>query len=686
MALAFAVAAVISAPLSLWLYLANRDHPGIDVSYLYGDHVAGLLYPVVGAFLLRRRPDNRVGWVFAATSFVGINGLAGQYAVASHIHGGWPLGGVATWINAWAWSPELAVPALLPLLFPDGTLASRRWRPVVRIAIVALSFTIVALAFSHHPIDASDDIFNPLDFGGKALLGLSAVGILTTFLCCVAGLVSLVIRTRKARGPVRAQLQWLMFSVIVTLVLGVVGLVINGAPSEAIWAVAMAAIPVGVVIAVARHGMLDIEVVLNRTIAFAILTGVVVIGYVVAVSALGDLAAKKVGIAAVAVVALLVAAARDRVQRAVDHALFGDRRDPYAVVDRVGRSLDATHGPTEALEQMATELRAALRLPFVAIVPADPNLAPIETGAAVAGSSDVPITVHGEQVGVLRVGSRHRGERLRSEEQSVLHDPARRAGTLLQAAALVADLRQSRERIVVAREEERRRLRHDLHDGVGPQLAGLALQLDNLARRLGDDEENGPRVQMLRDRLRDTVVEVRRVVDNLRPPALDDVGLVEAVRQQVAAYSPANSLGGPIPAPRRTLDANSDTAGASRPGSGPMITVAEAMPAPLVDVESDNLPELPAAVEVAAYRIVTESVANAVRHGHPTSCVVRIETSERDLVLTIADNGSGIAADAVPGVGLASMTERAAEVGGSLDVQSAPTGTTITARLPLELT
>jgi signal transduction histidine kinase len=399
--------------------------------------------------------------------------------------------------------------------------------------------------------------------------------------------------------------------------------------------------------------MLDIELVLNRTIAYALMTGVVVVGYVIAVSALGEVAAKKVGVAAVAVVALLVAAARDKVQRAVDHALFGDRRDPYAVVDRLGQSVDAARGPIEALEQMATELRAALRLPSVAIVPDAASLPRIAAGSPVAGSVDVPINVHGEQIGVLRVGRRHQGERLRPEEQSVLLDTARRAGALLQAATLVADLRLSRERIVVAREEERRRLRHDLHDGVGPQLAGLALQLDNLARRLGADDDNAARVQLLRDRLRDTVVEVRRVVDNLRPPALDDVGLVEAVRQQVSAYA--------------VVSASSNAAATTA----------------LVDVIAAPLPALPAAVEVAAYRIITESVANAVRHGRPDHCDVSIGTHGADLILTVADDGSGIAPDATPGVGLASMRDRAAEVGGTLDVQSGPAGTTITARLPL---
>ena len=652
-ALGFAVLAVVSAPLSLWLYLANRDHPGVN--FLYGDHVAGLLYPLVGALLLRRRPDNRVGWVFAATSFVGVNGLAGQYAVAAHVagHGGWPLSTVAAWINAWAWAPELAVPALLPLLFPDGTLASPRWRWVARGAIVSLAGSVVALAFSRHAIDASDSVMNPWALPGSALLDVSRLTILLTFAASIAGLVSLVLRTRRSRGPARAQLQWLMFSVVVTVALGVVAMLTRGDTSEAVWAFAMAAIPVGVVVAVARHQMLDIEVVLNRTIAYALLTGAVIAGYVAVVSAVGEVAAKKVGIAAVAVVALLIAAARDRVQRAVDHALFGDRRDPYAVVDRLGQRVEAAAGPIDALEQLASELRSALRLPSVAIVPDDAQVGRVTSGTPVAGTVDVPISVHGTQIGVLRVGRRHHGERLRPEEQSVLLDTARRAGALLQAASLVADLRASRDRIVGAREEERRRLRHDLHDGVGPQLAGLALQLDNLGRRLTGDDDAVARVQVLRDRLRDTVVEVRRVVDNLRPPALDDVGLVEAVRQQVSAYAPV-------------------AAGAAGP--------------PLVEVRADPLPPLPAAVEVAAYRIVTESVANAVRHGRPAHCEVVIGATDTDLVLTVADDGTGIAADAVPGVGLASMRERAAEVGGRLDVTSSALGTAVTARLPLELT
>ena len=672
-ALASAVVAVVAAPLSYLLLLHNRRH-GLQVDYLYGDYVAGLLYPVVGAYLLRRRPDNRVGWVFAVTGVNGVNALAGQYAVASLlVHGGsWPLTDLAAWLGAWAWAPELAVPALLPLLFPDGTLASRRWRPVAVTAVVALVWTCVWLAISDHPIDASDQVYNPWVLApGHGAIVASRVGILVVFACILAALAGLVLRTRRASGVARARLQLLMFSVVVTVVLGVVALLVHGPASEAIWAVAMAAIPVGVVVAVARHGMLDIGVVLNRTIVYALLTAAVVLGYVAVVAALGLVVSKEIGIVAVALVALVVAAARDRVQRAVDRALFGDRRDPAAVLDRLGQSADAARGPIEALDQMVVELRAALRLPLVEVVPDAPGLPVVSTGTEVAGSHSVPITVHGARLGVLRVGNRHRGERLRPEERSVIADTARRAGALLQAATLVAELRESRERIVVAREEERRRLRHDLHDGVGPQLAGLALQLDALGRRLADQPEQAARVAQLRERLADTVVEVRRVVDGLRPPALDDVGLVEAVREQVSAYVAvgAGSVG--------------TGGGVGSPGADPAGGPGTDAAGPLVTVTAGPLPPLPAATEVAAYRIVTESVANAVRHGAPSRCSVTFSAEGGALVVTVTDDGTGIASDAPAGVGLASMAERAAELGGTLTTATGVDGTTVTARLPL---
>jgi signal transduction histidine kinase len=252
------------------------------------------------------------------------------------------------------------------------------------------------------------------------------------------------------------------------------------------------------------------------------------------------------------------------------------------------------------------------------------------------------------------VTHRFPGEHWRRSERDALDLAARRAAAIVWAAGLVTDLQTSRERIVAGREEERRRLRHDLHDGVGPELAGMALQLERLAGKLAGDPDLAALAGRLRDQMRRTVAAVRRAVDDLRPPALDELGLVGALREHVAAYRLPVPAGGPA-------------------GESTGVTVV-----------AGDLPPLRAAVEVAAYRIATEAVANAVRHAAASSCRVALAVTGDDLLVEITDDGSGVPDDAVPGVGSTSMRERAAELGGSLDLTTAPgAGTTVRARLPL---
>jgi signal transduction histidine kinase len=245
-------------------------------------------------------------------------------------------------------------------------------------------------------------------------------------------------------------------------------------------------------------------------------------------------------------------------------------------------------------------------------------------------------------VGVLVVGRRSRNERLRPEDEAALQEVARRTGALLREAALSEDLQQAYEQTVLAREEERKRLRRDLHDGVGPALAGMALQLDSLAGRLTEDPALAARAEGLRDRLRGTVGEVRRIVDGLRPAALDELGLaaaLEALATDDAAIT---------------------------------VTVRTAVP-----------DDLPAAVEVAAYRIASEAVANALRHSGAQHVTLTVSSADGALAVTVTDDGRGFGADATAGVGLQSLHDRAAEVGGTLTVTSTAEGTTVRAELPL---
>jgi signal transduction histidine kinase len=257
-------------------------------------------------------------------------------------------------------------------------------------------------------------------------------------------------------------------------------------------------------------------------------------------------------------------------------------------------------------------------------------------------------------VGRLVVSRRGASEDLAPADTRLLEDLARQAAMVVYAARLTAELQRSRARMVTAREEERRRLRRDLHDGLGPALAGVALQMENAGILIGEDAAAARAlVSKLSSEIQAVVADVRRLVYELRPPALDELGLVAALRQQAEQF-------------------------ATRPGlrDGKGLVVSVEAPA--------RLDGLPAAVEVAAYRIATEAMANAARHAGACRCTVSI-TVGRDLSLEIVDDGKGIQSDARQGVGLMSMRERAEELGGTSSVEAVPAGgTRVQVHLPVD--
>ncbi|HET6391621.1 MAG TPA: sensor histidine kinase [Blastococcus sp.] len=627
-----------------------------------GDATLGLLYPLVAALVLSRQPGNLVGRLLLVTVVTGPYLLAAEYVVLTGTTAG-PLGSFAAWLAAWGFVPYYVIVALVPLYFPDGTLPSPRWRPIARLLATVVVVGTVAAMFRNGPLDYAPAFRNPLAVEGIWLNVVLLVCSFTAFLVGGGvGVAAQLVRMRRATGVERVRLQWLLLGESVLFVCTIASLVLDlPVVSSALFAVGFAALPVAVAVAVLRHGLFDVGLVVSRAVVFSVLSGLLLIGYAILVAVVGELSAgeRRFAVAAAALASLAAAAGWERAQRAVDRLLYGERRDPLAVATRLGTTLDSAAAPAEALQALADETARALRLPRVEIAPADPRL-PSATSAGEArleGSADVlPLVSLGREVGRLSVTHRHPGERWRRSEKDALDDAARRAAALVWAAGLVADLQAGRERIVAGREEERRRLRHDLHDGVGPELAGMALQLERLAGKLADDPDLAALAGRLRDQMRRTVAAVRRAVDDLRPPALDELGLVEALREHVAAYR--------LPVPAGASGGEADDA--------------------RVTVTAASLPTLRAAVEVAAYRIATEAVANAVRHAAASTCTVSLGLSGDDLLVEIVDDGRGVAPDAVPGVGSTSMRERAAELGGTLDVTSAPgAGTTVRARLPL---
>lgn len=599
------------------------------------DLVLGTVWPVTGALVVRAQPRNPVGWLLLITALMGPYQLLGVYAAWSD--GAGLLGAIAGWVAVWGFAPYFFVPPLLPHFFPDGRPPGPRWRPVVAVVLAVAVVTTGARSVSYVITDIAPEVVNPLGIEQALWLRhVTSVGAMTLFFVGIPlAALSVAVRTRRASGLERTQLQWLF--------LGVLVLVVALVPPFDNLAVGLLGPPLGIGVAMLRHGLFDVELTLNRTVVFGLLTGAVVAVYAVVVYGVQAIApGSRWGIVLVAAAALTAAAARDRVQALVDRWLFGHRHNAYAVVSSVGRHVAAAGQPVEALQRLVDGLRHALRLPYAAFTGADIS---VSSGTPAHGSRVVPVEALGSSVGELHVGLRTAREKWSPEQEAAVEEVAARAGTLAYAAGLVSDVARSRERIVAAREEERRRLRADLHDGVAPSLAGTALQLESLARRLeaAEQPELAARALGLRDGLRGSVAELRALVHGLRPPVLDQRGLAGALRQLVAGHD---------------------------------------LPECTADV--DDLGTPPAAVEVASYAIAAEAFSNALRHASASRVRLSAGLEDGRLVVSVADNGVGLPPRVRAGVGMVSMRERAAEVGGRLDVIETPGGgTTVRVALPL---
>lgn len=339
---------------------------------------------------------------------------------------------------------------------------------------------------------------------------------------------------------------------------------------------------------------------------------------------------------------------RERLQRAVNRWMYGERDDPYAVLSHLGRRLETTVAPEAVLPTIVETIAQTLKLPYAAIEwqHGGERVTAASYGLMRGEPIHIPLSYQGDPVGRLILSPRAPQEPFAPGELRLLKDIAHQAGVAAHAVRLTADLQRSRERLVTTREEERRRVRRDLHDGLGPTLAAISLNLEAARNLLKTDPQAADTLLAgLHAQAQGAIADIRRLVYDLRPPALDELGLVSAIREHAAQYK-ANGLDVALQAP-------------------------------------DTLPPLPAAVEVAAYRIVQEALTNVIRHAAARTCVVRIAVN-RGLEVEVTDDGSGLPADVRAGVGLQSMRERAAELGGRCRVERRPgRGTRVSAWLPL---
>jgi signal transduction histidine kinase len=590
-----------------------------------------------------------VGWLLLGGGLAYASTGAGMPLLACVAHAGWadePFWRVvATFVSGgWTWAISLFVPLAL-MLFPDGTLLSKRWRwAAAAAALDAVLFFVVGATSGFSTEVGVRGYFVNQGLGESALGAISFLAIPIIYGVAV---ICLVLRFQRGDDRTRRQLLWVLFALLIVVTVFALDPVL---PDNHLSVLVTALIPLAILVAIFRYGLLDIRLVFSRSLLYLVLTGVSVGTYLALVAGFGRLLTT-VALGPSVLATLLVAVAfnpvRVRLQQRVDRMVYGARRDPVRAMAEVGARLSET-GTGAGLDGVLEALCRVMRLPSAKILAGDRVLASRGDDPGVLAS--IPLVRGDDEVGMLMVGLRYGESRLAGADEQVLTLLATPIAVALHATGLAAELSRSREQTISAREEERRRLRRDLHDGLGPVLTGVVLHAEAALRLVRSDP--GRSEEMLgdlRDQTTGALEDIRRLVYELRPPALDSLGLLGALQEYAMVLS-------------RRAD-----------GAPLRVTVEAATP----------LGDLPAAAEVAAYRIVTEALTNVTRHSTADAAVVSLGVDAGELHAAVHDDGVNAGTGVTPGVGLTSIRERAAELGGRCTIRLDRTGGRIDVWLPV---
>ncbi|WP_290859488.1 histidine kinase [Hamadaea sp.] len=610
-------------------------------SYLLTNSAMGVGFAVCGGILAVQRGRNPIGWLLLAAGVAHLLTAASGAVGAYGFDQGWPepvLRILASlFVFGWPWGICLLLPLSLQL-FPDGRPVTPRWRWLVVVTVIAGVGFVAAMSLDSVPVEFRSGVAVRTYLGLPFYHQLSPLWTAanTAPLLGLLGAISgLVVRYRRGDERLRRQLLWLVLALIAAVAVNLPRWIVGDGPILLLLAVPL--VPIAITIAILRYQLLDIRLVVSRSLLYLLLTLGVVVAYLGLV-ALFDALLRGAGAPLVAtlLIAILFNPVRVRLQRAVDQLLYGSRSDPVATVSAVGARLAA-----DDLGGVLTGIRETLRLPFATLRSRSGEVA--SAGTPPGRLETVALTYGGERVGDLLVGVRAGDKALGDADRAVLNLLAAPLAAALHATELAEEVQASRERIVTAREEERRRLHRDLHDGLGPTLTGAGYKAD-AALNLSTSDPDQSRLLLgeLRADIGTAIDDVRRLVYGLRPPALDEVGLIGALRRHC-----------------------------------------ERLPLEVTFAAPAQVPALPAAVEVAAYRIVTEALTNVTRHAAATAVTVTIAVGT-EVEVSVVDNGRN-GGPWPAGVGLTSIRERAAELGGLCTAGPGPGGGRVMAVLPLEV-
>ncbi|MEV7009361.1 sensor histidine kinase [Streptosporangium sp. NPDC051022] len=612
------------------------------------DHSVGLAFTLVGAFLLAHRARPATAWLMCfggmggalnvfCTAMMGRSGADGALVVAGYYR---PFTGVG-WIVG-----GMLLATLLPLYSPDGRLPSKRWRPVVVAAYALIAVEIVRAIVRPTPTPQNyplpQIIPNPLAIEALAPYhaSLQQAIVSMTMVFAVLAMLSLVLRLRRADPMTRRQIAWPLTAFAIYIACMLAGE--DWMFAAAVWT---GMIPVAIAFSVLRYRLYGIDTVISRAFVAAGLIAAVSVVYFGAGAIAGFALSgydRVGGLVAALFAGVFFHPLRHMLRRWVDRLMYGTHGDPKALAARLSREVGQTE-PANALAAIAAVVRDGLSVTGVAVEVRDPGTRRVEVGLLGPAPRVVPLVWHGEPVGRLLLGSPGPRRFAAAHNDRLIAVVTPYVADVVHAVRMTADLQRSRERILTAREEERRRLRRDLHDGLGHALTDMAMSINMARISLRSAPASADRLLAeLRGGMDTVGQEIRELVYGLRPPTLDELGLAGAVRALAA----------------------------------------EGEPRVAVETEGD-LSDLPAAAEVAAYRIAQEGLTNIRKHAGARSAVVSLRRGD-SLVVRVQDDGHGLPAGPRSGIGMISMRERAAELGGTCVIGPAPGGgTVVEAVLPI---
>jgi signal transduction histidine kinase len=603
----------------------------------YSDAVFSALMATAGLLILWFRPRHGVGWVLLVIAVAEVSCTFGQTYGARAVarpEESLPLGLWAMSLSAPLWVIAVFLPVTSLLLrYPSGRIEGSRVRRLERVVWGAMAALWVGYATNDSSVtDEIKDRLPPVRLPELVSGVLFGGGMLVVAGCALFCVAHTIRRTWRAGYPERQQLAWLL-----TIAPVAVGVLFT--PWEGMQAV-FDGIPIAIAVGVFRYRLLGIEVVVRRTLLYGLLTGLVLLVFVVVTAGLSSVlpSGGTAEVIAAGLVAVGVVPLRDRLQRGVDRFVYGDRSDPLAALRRLSNPLGASSADA-LLPEVLGGVASSLRLPGAEIIGRAGTRAVV--GTVLDTTEDVPLVMGGEGIGVLRLVPRPGESHLPPADRRLVESLAPLVAAVLHSVELAAALQVEQERVVAATTTERARLRQELHDGLGPSLTGIGLGLEALESRVGASDL----VDRLRAETASSLDEVRRIIDGLRPGALETADLLALLRVRAEHLSSTTPVQVSVVAPAR-------------------------------------LPALPDQVETAALRVVEEALTNVVRHADATHCTV-VVTLDDALRIEVRDDGRGYDGPRSGGVGVGSMVARAEALGGTCSVSGGVGGTLVSLTIPL---